>query len=259
MAELFAYRELFLILSWRDLRVRYAQTLLGLLWALVQPIFTLSVLYIVFGRFVNIETGNTPQIVFIASGLAPWMFFSYVMSNAGSSILSAQAMVKKIYFPRIIIPLSKAFTGLIDLLIVLALLGTLMVYFDMKVNQNIFFLPLFILIDVLAALGIGIWLSSLTIRFRDVQYVIPFLVQLGLYITPVAYPSEFALNRLPGWAAALYYLNPIAGVVDGFRWALLGTPPPGDLAWISFVSVGVIFVSSLYYFNRIDGKIADLI
>ncbi|MBL4653187.1 MAG: ABC transporter permease [Flavobacteriales bacterium] len=257
--ELIRYKDLFYTLAWRDFKIRYAQTLVGLLWAFIQPIATLTILYVVFGRFAKVETGNVPHLVFTVCGTSVWAYFSYVMTNSGNSIISAQDMVKKIYFPRLIIPLSKAVVGLIDLSVNLIILIILLFWYGIVPSANIIYFPLFIFMGVLAALGVGIWLSALTIRFRDFQQIVPFMVQLGLYITPVAYPAKFALQNLPDSVASIYFLNPMAGIVQGVRWSLLGGDAPGNMATISFVMVVLLFVSSLFYFSSAEKKMADIL
>ncbi|MBA3706913.1 MAG: ABC transporter permease [Bacteroidetes bacterium] len=256
--ELYRYRDLFLTLSWRDFRVRYAQTTIGLLWALLQPLITLLVLSLVFGKFVGVET-KIPHLLFTVTGLSVWTYFSYVMTNSGNSIIASQGMVQKIYFPRLIIPLSKAVVGLIDFGISLLILIALLIYYGIMPTSHVWLAPLFILVGMIAALAAGIWLSALTVRYRDFQHVVPFIVQIGLYITPIAYPADFATQKLPKWAATLYYLNPMAGVVQGFRWSLFGGTPPGDLFWISFVMVLILFISGLAYFRKIEDDMADYI
>lgn len=256
--ELYQYRDLFLTLSWRDFRVRYAQTTVGLLWALIQPVVTILILSMVFGRFVGVET-PVPHLLYTVTGMSIWTYFSYVLSNAGSSIIANQGMVKKIYFPRLIIPLSKAVVGLIDFAIVLVILVVLMIYYQVSPSSNWWMSPFFLLIGIVAALGVGIWLSALTVRFRDFQHVVPFIVQIGLYLTPVAYPAEFATKQLPSWAASLYYLNPMAGVIQGFRWSLFGGEAPGSYFWISVAMVVVIFISGLFYFRKVESEMADYV
>lgn len=256
--ELFRYKDLFWTLSWRDFRVRYAQTAIGLIWAILQPVVTIAILAVVFGKFVGVET-PVPYLLFTVSGMAIWTYFSYVLANSGSSIIAAQEMVKKIYFPRLIIPLSKAVVGLIDLAIVLLILVFLMLFYRVMPSVHMWAAPLFVLLTMIAALGAGIWLSALTVRFRDFQHVTPFIVQIGLYVTPIAYPAEFAMKSLPGWAAQLYYLNPMAGIIQGFRWSLFGGMPPNGYFWISVIMVFVIFISSLFYFRKIEDEMADFV
>lgn len=256
--ELFAYKDLFLTLTWRDFKVRYAQTVIGILWAFLQPVVTLIILSLVFGRFIGVET-PVPYFVYATTGMALWTYFSFVMTNAGSSIISNQGMIKKIYFPRLIIPLSKAAVGLIDLGIALLIMIILMMYYGISVSYTAFFAPLFILMAMLAALSVGIWLSAMSIRYRDFQHIVPFAVQIGLYLTPVAYPAEFAMTHLPKWAATLYYLNPMAGIIQGFRWSLFGGQVPDNTMYISFAMVFVLLVTGLMYFRRIEDEMADLV
>ena len=255
LRELFEYRDLFFILAWRDLRVRYAQTFLGLLWAFIQPLATLLIFTLIFGRVIKVETGDIPYPVYALAGMVTWSYFAYVLSQSGQSIIGAQEMVKKIYFPRLVIPVSKAMTGFVDFFITLIFLGGLMVYYKVPLSLNVYLLPLFFLLGVLAALGMGIWLSSLTIRYRDFQHVIPFLVQIGLYATPIAYPA----SMIPDKYQLLYHLNPMAGVVEGYRWSLMGREVMSEYAWISFAIILLLFISGLFYFRKIEGEIADII
>lgn len=256
--ELYRYKDLFFTLAWRDFKVRYAQTSIGLLWAILQPVITLLILSLVFGKFVGVKT-EVPHLLYTVSGMSIWTYFSYVLTNSGSSIIANQGMVKKIYFPRLIIPLSKAVIGLIDFGISLLILIFLLFYFGVTPSSNIWLAPVFLLIGVIAALGAGIWLSALTVRFRDFQFVVPFIVQIGLYITPIAYPAEFATQHLPKWAASIYFLNPMAGVIQGFRWSLFGGQAPGGYFWISLLMVLVLFVSSLFYFRKVEHEMADFV
>jgi lipopolysaccharide transport system permease protein len=258
-SELRNYKDLFLTLAWRDFRVRYAQTTIGFLWAFIQPLVTLIVLNVVFGQFADVNTGGVPHILFTITGLSVWTYFSYVLTNSGNSIIAAQGMIQKIYFPRLIVPLSKAVVGLIDFIITLLILIALMIYFQYPVSPNVIYAPLFIIVGMMAALAVGIWLSALTVRFRDFQHMVPFMVQIGLYATPVAYPAEIASERLPNWFMTIYYLNPMAGVVQGFRWSVLGGEFPGNMMFISFGVVLLLFVSSLMYFRSVEDKMADFV
>ncbi|MFN5878508.1 MAG: ABC transporter permease [Flavobacteriales bacterium] len=256
--ELIAYKDLFLTLTWRDFKVRYAQTVIGILWAVLQPLVTLIILAMVFGRFIGVET-PVPYFLYATTGMALWTYFSFVMSNAGSSIIANQGMIKKIYFPRLIIPLSKAAVGLIDLGIALLLMIILMIYYQISITTTVFLSPFFILMAMIAALSVGIWLSALSIRYRDFQHIVPFAVQIGLYLTPVAYPAEFAMTHLPKWAATLYYLNPMAGIIQGFRWSLFGGETPENTMYLSFLMVFVLLITGLIYFRRIEDEMADLV
>lgn len=258
--ELYRYRDLFVTLSWRDFRVRYAQTSIGILWAVVQPVITIFILSLVFTELAGVKT-PVPGPLFIAAGMAVWSYFSFVMTNSGDSIISSQDMIKKIYFPRLIIPLSKAVVGLIDLGISILILIILMIYYneDVTLTGNAWMAPLFILMGMIAALGVGIWLSALTVRFRDFKHVVPFMVQIGLYITPIAYPSTFVTEKLPTWAANLYFLNPMAGVIQGFRWSLFGGEAPGTFTWISLAMILFIFVTGILYFTKVEKTMADYV
>jgi lipopolysaccharide transport system permease protein len=256
--ELYRYKDLFITLTWRDFKVRYAQTTIGLVWALIQPVVTLLILSLVFGKFVGVKT-DIPYLLFAMTGMTIWTYFSFVMTNAGSSIIASQAMVKKIYFPRLIIPLSKAAVGLIDLAISLVIMVILMLYYGIAPSGNVWLAPLFILMGMIAALAVGIWLSALTVRFRDFQHIVPFMVQIGLYVTPIAYPADFAMKQLPSWAATIYYLNPMAGVIQGFRWSVFGGVAPGNMMYVSFAMILFIFVTGLLYFRKVEDEMADYV
>lgn len=256
--ELYRYKDLFITLTWRDFKVRYAQTTIGLLWALIQPVVTLLILSLVFGKFVGVKT-DIPYLLFAMTGMTIWTYFSFVMTNAGSSIIASQGMVKKIYFPRLIIPLSKAAVGLIDLAISLVIMVILMIYYGIAPSANAWLAPFFILMGMIAALAVGIWLSALTVRFRDFQHIVPFMVQIGLYVTPIAYPADFAMKQLPSWAATMYYLNPMAGVIQGFRWSIFGGEAPGNMMYVSFAMILFIFITGLLYFRKVEDEMADYV
>ncbi len=259
LGEVLTYRDLFWLLALRDYRVRYAQTFLGFAWAFIQPFGTLLIFSVVFGMAAGVDTGGVPYPLFAICGLASWTFFSYVLSNSSNSIIGSQEMIKKIYFPRIIIPLSKAVVGLVDLVIALLFIAILALYYQYIPSPNIVFLPILIFAGILAALSVGIWMSSLTIRFRDLQHVVPFMVQLGLYATPIAYPSSMITDEIPTWAAILFYCNPMAGVVEGFRWSILGSAPPHPYAAISFSLTIVLFITGIYYFRKVERVMADIV
>lgn len=255
LKELFSYRDLFLILAYRDLRVRYAQTFLGLTWAILQPITTLFIFVIIFGRAIKVDTGGIPYPLFALTGMVNWTYFSFVLNQSGNSIISAQEMVKKIYFPRLIIPLSKAIVGFVDFLVTAIFLLILMVYYKMYPPANVLYAPIFVVCTILASLGVGIWLSALTIRYRDFQHIVPFLVQIGLYATPIAYPSSL----IPDKYLTLFYLNPMAGIVEGFRWSLLGVGTINNYIFLSLAVIILIFVSGVFYFKKVEKVIADIV
>jgi lipopolysaccharide transport system permease protein len=252
--ELWQYRDLFWVLAQRDLKVRYAQTVLGVAWAAIQPLATLIIFTIVFGIAVKVDTGDIPYPIYAMSGMVFWTYFSNVLTQSGSSIVGAAAIINKIYFPRLVVPLSKSIAPLIDMAITFVFLVVLMIWFQVMPSGRVFWLPLVILSTIATALGAGIWLSSLTIRFRDFQHIISFLVQLGLYATPVAYPASI----IPEKYRLLYYLNPMAGVVQFGRYSLLGEE--AELFMMLF-SLGIgllLFITSLFYFRSVEDLIADV-
>lgn len=255
ITDLKSYKDLLWILAWRDYKVRYAQTGLGFIWAFIQPIFTLLIFILVFNKVAGVQTGEVPYPIYAQSGMVAWTYFSFLLSQAGSSIIGAQGMIKKIYFPRLVIPLSKAVVGLIDFGISFLLLIMLMFYYGYMPSGNIIFLPLFILIALIAGLGVGIWVSALTVRFRDFKHLLPFIVQLGMYATPIAYPA----SKVPDEYQTLYHLNPMAGVVEGFRWSIIGGDAPHPMIYLSLAIVAAIFISSVFYFNKVERVMADIV
>jgi lipopolysaccharide transport system permease protein len=200
-----------------------------------------------------------PYPVFAVIGVSLWTYFSFVLSQSGNSIIGAQDMVKKIYFPRLVIPVSKAVVGFVDFAVALIILVALFLYYGITPSSNAIFIPVFILLTIISSLAVGIWLSALTIRYRDFQYVVPFLVQFGLYVTPIAFPTSVVINNLPKWATILFYLNPMAGIVEGFRWCLLGGNLSLDYFWISTGIVFILFITGVYYFRKLERVMADII
>lgn len=259
LKELFRYKDLFLILAYRDYRVRYAQTFLGFIWAFVQPLFTLLIFTLVFGKAAKVDTGDIPYPVFAMVGMSAWSYFSFVMSQSGGSILGSQGMIKKIYFPRLVIPLGKAFVGLIDFAIVFVFMLILMFTYGFYPSFNIVFLPVFFLINLVCALSVGLLLSALTVRYRDFMHITPFLVQFGLYATPIAYPAELVVKNIPSWLGFIYFLNPMAGVVEGYRYCILGLGNINDLSIVSFIVIFLLFIFSLYYFRKVERIMADIV
>lgn len=257
--ELLRYKDLFYTLAKRDYKVRYVQTYLGISWSFIKPILTIGVFTLVFSRGLSIDTQGIPYPIFALCGLAGWSYFSSVMNSSGGSIIAAQNMVQKIYFPRLIIPMAKAVVGLLDFGILFLMLMVFLVIYQYPIGPQFVFFPLFILLSILASLSMGIFLSALSIRYRDFQQIVPFIIQFGMFLTPVAYPSEMVLSKIPNWAGLLYYLNPMAGVIDGLRWSILSANAPSNLSYISFGFVIILFFSSLYYFKKVEKKIADII
>lgn len=256
LRDLWIYRELVYFLTWRDIKVRYKQTVLGALWAILQPLINMVVLGIIFGNFAQMSTEGYPRTIFTFSALLPWGLFSKALSDAGRSMLSNRSMITKIYFPRLIIPLSSVLGGVVDFLIAFVVLLGMMILYRVAPTPQVWTLPLFLLLAVITALGVGLWLSALNVNYRDVGYVLPFLTQLWLLITPVAYSS----TEVPSQWQLVYALNPMVGVVEGFRWALLGTETgPGMMLAVSTAIALVILISGLYYFRYMERTFADMV
>jgi len=244
------------MLAYRDYRVRYANTVLGFGWAVIQPAFTLLIFIVVFNKAAKVETGETPYAVFTMMGMWAWSYFSYVLTQAGQSVVGAQALITKVYFPRLIIPVSKAIVAFVDFIIAFLLLLVLMIYYKTVPSTHAPALLIFVAAIILFSLSVGVWASALTIRFRDLQYVIPFITQLGLYASPVAYPSSL----IPAEYKPIYYLNPMAGIIDGVRWSLLGTPLPEMKYLVYSTAITLLLlISGLYYFRKTEREIADII
>lgn len=254
--ELWEYRELLYFLTWRDIKVRYKQTALGAAWAIIQPVFMMVVFSLFFGRLAKVPSDGIPYPVFAFCALLPWQLFAHALTESSNSLVGNQNLITKVYFPRLVVPISAVLGGLIDFLIAFVILLGLMLYYGIVPGWAIVTLPGFILLAVLTALGVGLWLSALNVQYRDVRYTINFLVQFWLFATPVAYPSSL----IPEKWRVFYGLNPMAGVVEGFRWALLGKAnPPGAMLWVSVGVVMVILIGGLYYFKRMEQQFADIV
>src|SRR6185312_15067276 len=254
LQELWAYRELLYFLIWRDVMVRYKQTALGAAWAVIQPVFMMLVFSLFFGRLGKIPSDGIPYPVFTFCALLPWQLFAHALTESSNSLVGNQNLITKVYFPRLVVPISAVLGGLVDFGVAFAILLVMMLYYGIVPTWAIITLPGFILLAVMTALGVGLWLSALNVQYRDVRYTINFLVQFWLFATPVAYPSSIVPER---WRA-LYGLNPMAGVVEGFRWALLGKQPPGALLAVSVAVVIAILFGGLYYFRRMEQEFADV-
>ncbi len=256
LSELWQYRELIYFLAWRDIRVRYKQTVLGAAWAIIQPLFTMILFSIIFGHLAKIPSDGVPYPIFAYCGLLPWQLFAFSLTQSSNSLVANQHLITKVYFPRLVIPISTMLAGLLDFLIAFVVLIAMMMYYGMTPTAAVWTLPLFLLLAVGTALGIGLWLSALNVQYRDVRHVIPFVTQFWLFATPIAYPSSL----IPGSWRTLYGLNPMAGVVEGFRWALLGAgnPPAGFLGVSAVIALGVL-LSGLYYFRRMERTFADTV
>lgn len=256
ISELRAYYELLYFLIWRNIKIRYKQTVLGAAWAVIQPFFTMIVFSIFFGRLAGIPSEGVPYPIFAYTALVPWTFFANALSQAGNSLLEHERMITKIYFPRLLLPVSAVVGGLLDFAISFSILVGMMVWYGLPFTLGLLLVPFFVLMATLTALGVGLWLSALNVQYRDIRYVIPFLVQFWLFSTPVAYSSRL----VPEQWQALYGLNPMAGVVEGFRWALLGTSNISPaLVLTSLLTMTVVLISGLYYFLRMEETFADVV
>ncbi len=256
LRDLWRYRELVYFLTWRDIKVRYKQTVLGAAWAVIQPLVNMVVLSIIFGNFANMPTDGIPRPLFTYSALLPWGLFSKALSDASRSMLSNRSMITKVYFPRLIIPIASVLGGLADFAIQFVILLGMMLYYQYYPTAAIITLPFFILLALVTALGVGLWFSALNVLYRDVGYIMPFLTQLWLLVTPVAY----SISVVPEELRWLYALNPMVGVVEGFRWALLGSvAPPSPMIFVSTVIAVVILISGMFYFRRMERTFADMV
>jgi homopolymeric O-antigen transport system permease protein len=254
--ELWEYRELLYFLTWRDIKVRYKQTVLGASWAIIQPFFMMVVFSLFFGRLAHVPSDGIPYPIFVYCALLPWQLFSHALTESSQSLVANERLIRKVYFPRLCVPISAVLGGLVDFAIAFVILLLMMLYYGIRPTWAIVLLPLFIVLAIATSLGVGLWLSALNVRYRDVRYTITFLVQVWLFATPVAYSSSLVPAR---WRA-LYGLNPMAGVVEGFRWALLGkNEGPGALLAISIVVVMLILIGGLYYFKRMEAEFADFV
>lgn len=255
LKDLVEYKDLLFVLTHRDFKVRYAQASLGLLWAFIQPLAIVLVLVFVFGKALKVDTNGIPYPLYAMAGMTIWTYFSYVLNQAGSSIIASQSIITKIYFPKLIIPISKALVGCVDLIIAFSMLILLFFWYSYIPSIHIIYLPLFILIALIASIGSGVFLSALSVRYRDFQYVVPFMVQFGLYVTPVAYPASFVGEQYK-W---LYYLNPMAGIIEGFRWCLFDGIKLESYFLISIASSMVILVTGVLFFRNTEDKMADIV
>ncbi len=264
LRELWQFRELIYFLTWRDVKVRFKQTALGAAWAIIQPFITMVVFTLIFNRMAKVDSGSIPYPIFSYVGLLPWGLFTKALTETGRSLVAHRAMITKIYFPRLAIPIASVLGGVVDFALgFIVLIGMMLYYqfapnsgYQLRLGWELLTLPLFLLLAIITALGIGLWLSALNVLYRDINYIIPFLTQFWLFITPVAYPS----SKIPARFQMLYALNPMTGVVEGFRWALLGSDAtPGALLWVSIGISILVLVSGLFYFRRMERTFADTV
>jgi len=256
LRDLWEYRELLYFLAWRDVKVRYKQTALGAAWAILQPFLTMVVFSIFFGHLAHVPSDGVPYPIFSYAALVPWTFFANGLTQSSNSLVSNANLISKVYFPRLVVPIAGVLSGLVDFAIAFLVLIGMMMYYGLAPSAHIVFLPLFALLALVASLAVGLWLSALNVEFRDVRYVVPFLVQLWLFATPIAYPTSL----LHGVWRTVYGLNPMVGVVEGFRWALLGsrTDPGPTVAVSALVSV-LLLIAGMFYFRRMEKTFADLV
>ena len=256
LRELWDHRELLYFLIWRDLKVRYRQTVLGAAWAIIQPFFTMVVFSLFFGWLAKMPSDGVPYPVFAYTALVPWMYFANALALSTNSLVLDERMVTKVYFPRIIIPIAAVLSGLVDLALASLVLGGMILFYGLTLGASVWWLPLFVVLATMTALGVGLWLAALNVQYRDVRYAVPFLIQLWLFATPVAYPSSLVPER---WRALLG-LNPMTGVVEGFRWTLLGqSDPPGLLAFVSLLTATGLLATGVCYFRRMEDTFADVV
>ena len=255
--ELLRYRELFYFLAWRDILVRYKQTVIGVAWSVIRPLLTMVVFTVVFGRLARLPSEGVPYPILVFSAMLPWQYFANAMQESSNSLIAESRLISKVYFPRLIVPTSSVIVSAVDFLISLALLGLLMLWYGFAPSPAILLMPFFFLLATLSALGVGYWLSALNVKYRDFRYIVPFLVQFGLYVSPVGFSSSV----VPGRWRLLYSLNPMVGVIDGFRWCVQGTASslylPGFL--ISAAVSVLAFVSGVWFFRRTERFFADFI
>jgi lipopolysaccharide transport system permease protein len=254
--ELWDFRELVYFFVWRDIKIRYKQTAIGAAWAVLQPLLTMLIFSLFFGRLAHIPSEGLSYPIFYYSALLPWMYFAATMQSATNTIVENQRVITKVYFPRLALPLSSVLSGLVDFGVSFLMFIVLMIYYGIRPTLAIIWFPAFILLTMLTALGIGLWLSALNALYRDVRYVLPFLVQFWLFASPVAYPASLVPQK---WRW-LYGLNPMAGVIEGVRWSLTGrTSPPGHLVLVSAVAVLILLASGVAYFQKVETTVADVV
>jgi lipopolysaccharide transport system permease protein len=255
LRELWGYRDLLFFLAWRDVSVRYKQTVLGAAWAIIQPLFTMIVFSLFFGRLAKIPSDGAPYPLFAFTALLPWQYFAAALIASGDSLIGNAHLFSKVYFPRLVIPMASVLPPAIDFVIAFGVLLIMMLFYGVTPAWNIVWLPFFLLLALITALGAGLWLSAMNVQYRDIRYAIPFLAQFWMFASPVAYPS----SMVPEQWRPLYGLNPMAGVIEGFRWALLGTTPPGPLIAVSFLTALTLLVSGMFYFRRMEKTFADVV
>jgi lipopolysaccharide transport system permease protein len=256
LKDLWQYRELLFFLTWRDIKVRYKQTALGAAWAVIQPLFTMLVFTLFFGRLAKVPSDGIPYPLFCYTALLPWQLFAYALTESSNSVVANERLITKVYFPRLVVPLASILAGFVDFVIAFTLVIGMMLWYEVRPTWAILTLPFFVILAMATALGVGLWLSALNVQYRDVRYTLNFIVQFWLFASPVAYSSTLVPAR---WRP-FYGLNPMAGVIEGFRWALLGkVQAPGAMLVVSVAVVAVVLVGGLYYYRRMEKTFADVV
>ncbi|MCC6591547.1 MAG: ABC transporter permease [Bryobacterales bacterium] len=256
LRELWEYRELLYFLIWRDIKVRYKQTALGAAWAVIQPFFTMLVFSLFFGRLGKMPSDGIPYPVFAYSALVPWTFFAQGLAQSSDSLVGSGNLIKKVFFPRLVIPIGAVTSGVVDFLLAFTVLIAMMLYYGVTPTRHVVFVPVLLLLALVTSLGVGLWLSALNVKYRDVKYVVPFITQFWMLATPIAYPSSLLGEP---WRT-VYGLNPMVGVVEGFRWALLdGTTAPGGMVWVSSGVSVALLIGGAFYFRRMEKTFADVL
>lgn len=256
LSELWDYRELLYFLTWRDVKVRYKQTALGATWAIIQPLATMVVFSLFFGKLAKMPSDGIPYPIFAYTALVPWTFFANGLGQSANSLVASSNLVKKVYFPRLTVPIASILSEGVDLVLAFAVLLGMMVYYGVPLNLHVIWLPLFVLLGLSTSLGVGLWLSALNVQFRDVRYMVPFLTQFWMFATPIAYPSSMMHEP---WRT-VYGLNPMVGVVEGFRWAILGSGhPPDRMFFVSCAAALTLLVTGAFYFRRMERGFADIV
>jgi lipopolysaccharide transport system permease protein len=256
LRELWDYHELLYFLTWRDIKVRYKQTVMGAAWAIIQPFFTMVVFSLFFGKLAKVPSDGLPYPIFAYAALVPWTFFASGLGKSSNSLVGNSYLIKKVYFPRLVAPISSVFSGAIDFAIAFVVLLMMMAYYHIYPSLNVLWLPFLLLLALVTSLGVGLWLSAMNVQFRDVGYLVPFLTQFWLFATPIAYPSSLISEP---WRT-IYAINPMVGVVEGFRWALLRTDTaPGPIIIVSTIAAIALLISGAYYFRRMEKTFADVV
>ena len=257
LGELWEYRELLYFLTWRDIKVRYKQTVLGMAWAIIQPFFSMVVFSVFFGKLAQVPSDGIPYPIFSYAAMVPWSFFAHGLSQASNSLVGSARLIKKVYFPRLAMPIATVLSGVVDFVLAFVVLLGMMLAYGIMPTVKVLWLPFFLLLALVTALGTGLWLSAMNVQFRDVRYTVPFITQFWMFATPIAYPSSLIEDPL---LRTLYGINPMTGVVEGFRWALLGTDTaPGPIVFASSLAALVLLVGGAFYFRRMEKTFADVV